>query len=170
MDGRPGSPRTLADQLEPRSSKKNPMAGLGGRQVDGHEKGGHAARTTRRRRRTPASELSEPFASTSSTASAAPRQRGVWPLPERRAEPATELGTYGMERGAESAMELGTYGKLERGAESATELGMCGKRASERASERCRRAERGAEPPTARGTHGKLESRGAESATELGAT
>ena len=42
--------------------------------------------------------------------------------------------------------------RLERGAESATELGMCGKRASERASERCRRAERGAEPPTARGT------------------
>ena len=43
--------------------------------------------------------------------------------PERNAESATELGTYGIERGAESAMEIGTYGKLERGAESATELG-----------------------------------------------
>ena len=42
--------------------------------------------------------------------------------PERSAESATELGTYGIERGAESAMELGTYG-MERGAESAMELG-----------------------------------------------
>ena len=64
-------------------------------------------------------------------------------------------------------MELGTYGKLERGAKSATELGMYGKRASERASERRRRAERGAESSTALGTHGRLE-RGAESETELG--
>ena len=57
--------------------------------------------------------------------------RRVRTLLERSAEPATELGTSGMERGAESAMESGTYGKLERGAEPATELGMCGKRASE---------------------------------------
>ena len=64
-------------------------------------------------------------------------------------------------------MELGTYGKLERGAESAMGLGMYGKRASERASERRRRAERGAESPTVLGTHGRLE-RGAESAMELG--
>ena len=42
--------------------------------------------------------------------------------PERSAESATELGTYGIERGVESAMELGTYG-IERGAESAMELG-----------------------------------------------
>ena len=77
--------------------------------------------------------------------------------PERSAESATELGTYGIEGGAESAMELGTYGKLERGAELATELGMYGKRANERASasdawardsirsRRRRRVERGAE-------------------------
>ena len=87
--------------------------------------------------------------------------------PERSAESATELGTYGIERGAESAMELSTYGELERGAESAMGLGMYGKRASERASERRRRAERGAESPMVLGTHGRL-GRGAESAMERG--
>ena len=93
--------------------------------------------------------------------------------PERSAESATELGTYGIERGAESAMELGTYGKLERGAESAMGLGMYGERASGRASERHRRAERGVESPTVLGTHAMelgtygME-RGAESAMELG--
>ena len=77
--------------------------------------------------------------------------------PERSAEYATELCTYGIERRAESAMELGTYGKLGRGAESAMGLGMYGERASGRASERHRRAERGVESPTSAMELGKNE-------------
>jgi len=55
--------------------------------------------------------------------------------PERSAEYATELCTYGIERCAESAMELGTYGKLGEVRSRQWDLEcMESERASERAS------------------------------------